>query len=179
MYFIIRKILREIWSHEIRFIKGEKGEGRVYFELQKLPDSFVVIQNMQLGGAWNIDFVVVGRRKIFVVEVRSHSGTIEFDGERLVRDGKFFEKKILKQARSQAFSISEFILKNTNKNVWVEPVVVFTGTTKIHFGRKKIGGVYVIGISWLNSLLSDKDRVGQALDGSLKKLLIQQDVDVE
>lgn len=173
VYFVIRKILGIFRKTEASFIKGSKGEGRVYFELQKLPGSFSIRQNFVMDERGNIDFVVIGKHKIFSVEVKSHSGVIGFDGERLVRDGEFFEKEILKQARSQAFSVSNHILKNTNKEIWVEPVVVFTGTTKLHFGKKKIGGVFVIGISWLNDLLQEKDVGQEELSDQIKNLFIE------
>lgn len=171
-YLHIWERVKKFRTDERKFIKGSKGEGKAFYTLKDLPDQFTVIQNVLISDKGNIDFVVIGKHKVFTIEVKSHSGSIDFDGQNLVKDGKLFEKEIIKQAKAQAASLSKHIAQNVEKSVWVEPVVVFTGTTKLRFGMKKVAGVYVIGIKWLNDLLQKEDNDSVIIEENLKQIFI-------
>jgi hypothetical protein len=47
------------------------------------------------------------------------------------------------------------VKKNLGQEIIVQPVLVFVNRgNKICFGFKKIKGVYVVGIDWLNKLIT-------------------------
>lgn len=135
-----------------KFFNGRRGEWEVYIELLKLTDDFIIIQDVKKQNGGNIDFVVLGPTGIFAIEVKSHSGIIEFNGE-LLRNGKpFKEKNILKQAKSGALALRE----NLNNEVsFIYPVIVFSNNyAKVNFGFHQQENVTVVQKQYLNNLIN-------------------------
>lgn len=63
-----------------RMYFGAAGERKALSALKKLPSSYHVFTNFvmrQNGGFDEADFVVVGKRGVFVIEVKHHAGVIE------------------------------------------------------------------------------------------------------
>ena len=135
-----------------KFYNGRHGEYDVCDELQKLPDSYLIFQDVNLDNMrGNIDFVVVGPTGICAIEVKSQRGKI--DSERLNKES------FLKQAMNEAMNIHEYLGKNTGKDFFVTPILVFSRAS-VRFGLAPINKVYVVGKKWLNELvLSGKDKL--------------------
>ncbi len=136
-------------SNEGRFAKGLKSEGKVYFELQKLSDTYSIFQDVKCSAGGNIDFVVVGPERVFAVEVKSLSGQIEVsENEELLVNGTLLDHDPVSQTYSEAKQLEE-----EGGVSGVIPVLVLTGKVDIHIGLRKVRGVYVVGMEWLNKLL--------------------------
>ncbi len=148
VYFFILPKMDRYAKERDNFHKGHTGEGRAWYLLKKLPDSFHVFQGVkEIERLWgDIDFVVVGPTGVYTVEIKSHRGIIRFDGSELTRDWwKFKKKDFLKQAKGQAYAISELIKTKIEKSVWVSPLVVFTSSmTRINIDRKEVLGVHIL-----------------------------------
>ena len=138
---------------------GLRGEKNIYFELNKLPDTYSVFHGPRLNGnKWDIDFIVAGPTGIFTVEVKSHKGKIDFNGEELIHNGSLFkEKDILKQALSEAMELHGYVLDKTGQDIFVSPVIVFSDSRAfVKLGLKKIKNVQVIQREWLLKLITEQ-----------------------
>ena len=154
IFYIIKQLLKK----SDKYYQGGEGESAVGFELEKLPDDFYVFRSLIIenyGG--NLDFVVLGPTGLFVLEVKSHSGEIDFGGTELTINGHIFpEKDILKQAMHEALSLHEFLKTKSGKDFFIQPVIIFSGHVKMSFGLKPINNVFVVGKSFLNELITSR-----------------------
>lgn len=125
-----------------RFTKGEDGELDVRNVLEKLPGGYFYLQDIMFPNSKiNIDFAVIGQTGIWAIEVKNYKK------KQIVLD--YSLKKNIRQAKMEAESLQRFL------NLPVNPILVFTNKkTKINFGMRPINGVYVIGKSWLEELLT-------------------------
>lgn len=138
-----------------KFYRGRKGEDTISDDLEVLPNDFHIFINITIpGGYGNVDFVVLGPTGLFIVEVKSHHGEVDFDGQELTNNGKRFEKDFIKQAKGEALQISNFLKNKLQRDVFVQSIVVFSNYVKIHFGMNKINGVYVIHKNYLQKLIT-------------------------
>lgn len=142
------------------FYRGRKGEGAIWYKLKELNDDYSIFQSLKIGdNLGNIDFAVVGPGGVYILEVKSHSGKIDFDGEKLTNNGKPFEKDFLKQAKGEALQIHDFIKENTGLDIYVKPVLIFSGYASMRFGLKPVSNVYVIGKSFLEEFFNSENRI--------------------
>lgn len=158
LYIIVNVVSEKLFKKSDNFIDGRKGESSVYFELKRLSDEYSVFQDIHFSGqAHNIDFVVLGPTGLFAVEVKSHKGgEVNFNGQELTWNGApFQEKDFLKQAKSEALALNKYLKEKIQKDIFVQPVIVFANFVKLHFGKKPVGGVYVIQKEWLNNLITE------------------------
>lgn len=139
-----------------RYSKGLFGEEWVRSLLKNLPDDFVVFENLVLPSMKsNIDFVVVGPTGIFTIEVKSHKGTVTYDGFQLLHNGgSFKEKDILRQTKGESIRLTDYLHSKNISFPEIQPVIVFSNKyVGIHFGKTPIQGVFVIGASWLIDII--------------------------
>ncbi len=150
-YLALHKKINKELLLQLDFNNGLLGEQSVENILQKLPDDYTIYENVILPGKQsNTDFVIVGPNGIFVVEVKSHKGRISYDGIQLLRYGKRFEHNFLWQAKGEARDVSKYLKDNGVNEITVEPLLVFSNKfVSIHFGKKPLDGVHVIGTKWL------------------------------
>ena len=116
------------------YSQGKRGEENIWYVLKKLPNEYCVFQDIKMSRG-NVDFVVLGPTGLFVVEVKSHHGEVEFDGQELTNNGKRFEKDFLKQAKGEALQISNFLKNNLQQDVfiqWQQPDFQFQHIDDIH-----------------------------------------------
>lgn len=127
--------------------KGLDGENAVRKILKNLPTSFSTLYDVVLDKHGNIDAVVVGNNRIWVIEVKNHKDTAIINDKLLLED--------LKQPKSGAIKIHDHILNTLGLDVYVQPVMVYANTkTRLNFGFNKQDGVYVIGIKLLPQLFT-------------------------
>lgn len=178
IWFIIYQIKQRSISFT-SFRNGQKGEGAVWYELRKLSDKFIVFQDIKIGERGNIDFVVLGPTGLFVLEVKSHRGIINFNGIDLLINNKFFEKDILKQTMAGALNLRDYLLKKTNQELFIDPVLVFSNYgTRVHFGLNRVKNIFVIQKRYLKKLIySQPEKYSQELiskiENELKNLVIK------
>jgi len=124
----------------------------------------------------DLDFVVVGPAGIFVIEVKSHGGEINYNGESIAINGRVTRKDFVGQALRNAFSLKKYLRKKLNKNFFVNSMLVFSSDyAKINIVPKPINSVHVMSKnSLLESLTSNKPvfvRREQEMIESVLKLL--------
>lgn len=158
--------------------RGLEGESIICQILAQLPDHFSVFRGIKLRNNCDIDFIVIGPTGIFTIEVKSHGGVIGFDGHELTHNKTIFpEKNILRQAFSQAMDVHDYLLKTTNKDIFVTPIIVFSNPRAfVRFGLNKVKNVYVIQAKWLLDLILKKSDTNVsnllAAENSLKNLIL-------
>ena len=136
---------------------GLKGEGAVYYELQKLSDKYVSFQDLKLNDGGNIDFAVIGPTGIFIIEAKSHGGVIGFNGQQLIRNGYPLEKNFLGQAKAEAASLTDYIEKHAEHRYFVKPIVAFS-RARVRFGMNPVDGVFVINAKWIGEVITKGER---------------------
>lgn len=153
--WLLHRLHKSLDQKGFFYFSGLIGEEKILKQLTRLDDRFSVFQDAKLPGRRdNIDFIVLGPGGVFTIEVKSHKGRISFDGSSLLRNGRVLEKDFLKQARGQALGLHDHLLEKTGADIWVKPIIVFTGTyLKIPFGHNEVGGCRVYGKEWLVNAL--------------------------
>ena len=104
--------------------RGADAEVRVEHLLQALPAAYYTLHDLTFDG-FNIDHIVIGPTGIFTVETKSHRGKITARGEDLLLNGRPFEKPVLKQAWSQAFTLRDLLKRDGKKPFPVRPILCF------------------------------------------------------
>ncbi len=133
-------------SHFLRkysnYKKGIRGEKEVTEALQKLPDSYYLLDDVVLyHKVGNIDHILLGPNGIFVIETKNYKGEISCYEDTWRRymwqcRGKWNYVKvsypissISKQAKRNAVIVRRFLEENDHsglfKNIWVNALVVF------------------------------------------------------
>lgn len=157
--------------------QGGKGEGAIYYELLKLPNNYLVFQDVKFPKKdFNIDFVVLGTTGIFAIEVKSHKGLIRFNGTELTKNGKVFaEGDPTGQAMQQALDLNSYITKQTGANYFVHPVVVFSNNkADVKFGFNPVKNTYVIKKGFLIEMVTgSKPRLSEDDKEKLKTELVK------
>ena len=140
-------MLYRAWSYK----SGLDGEARVAKELEKLPNTYTVLQDVKLPNSYgNIDFVVLGPNGIWTIEAKNHSGNITYNGKELLRNGYAFEKNFIKQVHAEAFALKDLLQSTVDRSLYPQAHLVFSHRKVImHFGEEPINEVVIIGVSWL------------------------------
>lgn len=140
------------------FLKGLRGEGSVSSLLKDaLNDNYSVYCDVVIDPKFgNIDYAVIGPTGLFTIEVKSHRGEIGFNGKQITKNGQLFEKDILGQSMGQAISLHDFLLEKLKVDIFVKPVIVFSGYARMHFGFNSVRNVRVIQKHWLTKLLTEE-----------------------
>lgn len=154
MLFIYKYIDQLAWNYLYtawNFKRGLDSEALVYEELKKLPDEYIVVQDVKIPNTkTNIDFVVFGPNGIFAIEVKSHKGAITYNGKQLLRNGYQLEKNFLWQVHAESRALTEYLQANVDRSLYANPILVFSNSKAImKFGKIPVDGVVVIKIVWL------------------------------
>lgn len=106
--------------------QGSAGEDVVFATLEKLPDQFVIFRDVVFKKG-NIDFVAVNGNTIFSIEVKSHKGRINFNGNNLLRNGYALPgRDFIQQAWLEGKSLKEFLQYKLGQDVQVVSLLVFS-----------------------------------------------------
>lgn len=158
IFFVTKKPTEDKLRLARSYRKGLIGEDTVRNILQTLPDTYTAFQNIVIPPLKsNIDFVVTGPTGIYSVEVKSHKGRITDDGQQLLLNGApFQEGDILHQAWGESVRLSDYLLSKNISTPEIQPLLVFSNKyTTMHFGKKPVLGVLVIGASWLSEAIQN------------------------
>jgi len=104
--------------------RGADAEVAVAQLLRTLPKEYYVFHDLAFEG-FNIDHVVIGPTGVFTVETKSHRGKVSAGGEALRLNGRPFEKPILNQAWSEAFSLRDRLPQIAEIPCRVQPILCF------------------------------------------------------
>ena len=105
--------------------RGAHAEEVVAEGLMNLPKGYHVFHDIEFDG-FNIDHVVVGPGGIFLVETKSHTGTITAQGDTLLLNGTLPAKNFLNQTWRQTYNLRNFLKKHSAKEWNVNPILCFT-----------------------------------------------------
>ena len=130
--------------------RGAFAEEDVGTLLGALPTGYFVVHDF-VSNRGNIDHIVVSSKGILTLETKSHRGVVSFDGEKLRRDGKIFEKDLINQAWAQAFSIHDLLARQGVAVPKPQPVILFVNAdVRV---REKVKGVEIISRRYLPAYL--------------------------
>lgn len=110
---------------------GGRGEQAVARALQKLDDSYYLLNAVQLAARrGDIDHVVAGRNGIFVIEAKNYSGTVQCNGDDWYRKKRGSSRtvrvdSVSQQARNNAMQMKDFVRRTTGLDLEVTPICVF------------------------------------------------------
>lgn len=142
----------------LRFHSGLIGESQIGIILTQLSPEYYVFQDVHIPGhKENIDYVVVGPTGIHAIEVKNNKGIgiLGFNGHELTEHGKPFKSDFLRQTMREATSLNEYLIQNGLKDVFVNPILVFSHrTAKVTFGILPKKNVHVIGYKWLVKMIT-------------------------
>jgi Ca2+/Na+ antiporter len=108
-------------------VKEREAEEEVQGFLRKnLTEEYHVFENIYTGYG-DIDTIVVGPTGIYMIEIKSNSGTITSNskGYLLIIGGDIPNKNYRDQVKKELGQVKLYIDINTGLNSWVNPVLVF------------------------------------------------------
>ncbi len=153
-YFVVKYAVDQFYN----YFQGLKGEFKVNAILSQMwSGGYRYVYDIALTKNGNIDHVVVGPTGVWVIETKHVDGEIELVDGKLTKNKWPFSKDPLSQTYAEAQAVQSMLMQN-GFNVTVEPVLVFSGEfAKVRFGNKKVKGVSVIGFTWLQGLIANKN----------------------
>ena len=110
---------------------GARGEDIVARSLQKLDDSYCLLNSVVLpGGKGDIDHVLLGSNGVFVIEAKNYSGRVMCDGDDWYRIKRGAKEKtraesVSEQVKRNALDLRDFIRQTTDLSLRVSPICVF------------------------------------------------------
>lgn len=110
--------------------QGIDGEVYVGHSLEALRSmGFRVLHDIPADG-WNIDHVLIGPRGIFAIETKTPSkgsgqAQIDYDGKRVLVEGRVPDRDPIVQAEAAARWLREFIVRTTDRPAAVRSVVIY------------------------------------------------------
>lgn len=125
-----------------RALKGAQMEEKVAEILAKLDGRFLVIHDVNCANG-NIDHLVLNRNgQVFMIETKSHNGTVEAKDNKVYINGHQPEKDFIQQCLRNSYWLREQIEVVTGEKPWVTPVLVFANAFVTC--RKPIKGVMIL-----------------------------------
>lgn len=162
---LFMKFIEKKANHFIKRAKdadrGALAEEKVALQLSGLPEGYYGFHDISFDG-FNIDHVAVGPGGIFVLETKSHGGTIDARDNSLLLNGKPPQKNFLNQVWSQTKNMQEYLWKMTSKELKIKPVLCFTNAyVKV---RRPVKGVDVVSLKYLNTYLKRQPGILETAD---------------
>jgi hypothetical protein len=139
-----------------KFAKGLSGEKDISKELSQLPDGYSVYHGVVLNkDKGDIDFVLVGPKGLFILEVKSIGGQIGYNGSQLtINNRPMYGKNYLEQTFGEARAVAQFLRRHLGVDVYVKPVLLFSHPhATAPFGDEPVDNVYVAQKDFLFSLI--------------------------
>lgn len=142
---IIDRPMTRALKQERQYNRGAVGEEQVGQLLGQLSSDFVVMHDV-VSPYGNIDHIVYDKRgNIFMLETKSHGGSVKAWGDQLLLNGHAFEKDIVGQCQKNAIWIRKKVEGRLHLNAWITAVLVFTNAfvefgnpiKKVHYMNKK------------------------------------------
>src|SRR4030095_8749151 len=130
MVWIVRIANFRLETHEtdrMTWRKGALGEYEVGAELERLPDDYLVFNDINTEEFGNFDHIVVGPKGIFAIETKNWSGLIGTNaaGE-LTRNGKALWRSHIRMLARKVMMLREQILVLTRRDdLFIRGLMVF------------------------------------------------------
>ncbi len=139
-----------------KFSKGISGEKDIKKELADLPDSYSVFHGVVLDkDKGDIDFVLIGPKGLFCLEVKSIGGDIGYNANNLTLNNKIMVgKNYLNQTFGEARAVAQYLRRHLGLDVYVKPILLFSHPhASAPFGDEPVDNVYVAQKDFLFSLI--------------------------
>ncbi len=159
---VLQFLSQKSQQNQFNYIKGDKGELFLEGILKKLPNNYHYKRGIKFKNGGDLDFLVISENGIFGIENKNISGKITYDekNKQLLRNHYPFDDKYLKQLKNNCFKINEIIKNKLNINIFVTPILVFSGLGVSIETPAKVDGVYVLSSDKiLNFLISSKSGI--------------------
>jgi hypothetical protein len=163
-------------KEERRAVRGAIAEEKVAGFLEGLGKDYCIFHDVE-SPFGNIDYIVLGERSgLFLLETKSHGGTVKVMDDRLLVNGKPPEKDFIAQTLRNTYWLRDTVSEIVGVTVWVTPVIVFTHAFVPP--SKPVKGVFIINTKYLNKLLASTDRSGLTTEklweirGKIEKTLV-------
>ncbi len=179
--FWISERLAELRVEERNFRKGQQGEVLVARKLREgLGGDWMLFRNVKLPGSTaDIDMVLLGPPGIFSLEVKAYSGSFQYRKERFYRRSVMGWRSMHhnpgRQARAGAGLLHQYISLTLNRDIWVEPRLVWVGPGSLTLDSPQVFVWYMDRLEReterlrsLQTTLSEQDRA--TLSGLLRGL---------
>ncbi len=138
---------KEVWIYrksKQRTIKGAKAEEEIGQILAKLPKGYAVFHDV-LSNLGNIDHIILSRKQgIFLLETKSHNGTVTTDGKYLYINGHLPEKNFIEQINNNVMWLKETLKYLANSDIKITPIIVFTNAFVDISVYKPVMGITVL-----------------------------------
>ena len=148
---ILMLALYRLWNrfaelrHEGRnFRRGQLGETRVAQQLRHgLGGDWTLFRNVQLPGTTvDIDMVLLGSSGVYALEVKAYTGNYRFRKQVFYRHTRVGWRKMQhnpgKQARAGAGLLHNYIVETLNRDLWVEPRLVWVGPGRLQLRNPEV-----------------------------------------
>ncbi|MBN2015024.1 MAG: NERD domain-containing protein [Candidatus Altiarchaeota archaeon] len=172
------------YQRHILWGSGAVGEGAVARELEKLGDSYYLINGVVVPpNRGDTDHIIVGPNGLFVVESKNYGGEVECDSDSWIRyktsrRGKRYNISVgspSRQVKRNAKVLKDFILKHDGEifhrrtpHIWVQSILVFTNKN-IRLSLKN-PTVEVLKIGELADYIQNKASELSLTDGEAEKI---------
>ncbi len=132
--FLALKLIMNITDNETdhyeklerRAAKGARAEEKIGDILRQLPEGYYIYHDI-VSPHGNIDHVVLNNEsQIFLIETKSHNGEVTYDGTSPLINHKIPEKDFIRQILNNTYWLCDEIKRQTDANVFIKPVIVFT-----------------------------------------------------
>lgn len=157
IYLFVDFLRKKELSTFFKYTSGLRGEAAVWYELHRLNNAYHVFEDIKIPGhEENIDFVVIGPTGLFTIEVKNHTGTIEYNGRELTRDGTLFEHDFIKRSMDETLALHNHIARTCESTVFLSPIIVFSNYfATLRIDKESVHHVHVIKHNQLmNTILS-------------------------
>jgi hypothetical protein len=127
---IVRIANVRVKKHEtdrLNWRKGALGEYEVGAELERLPDDYLVFNDVSTQEFGNFDHIVIGPKGIFAIETKNWTGLIgtTADGE-ITRNGKPFWRSYIRMLERKVMMLREQIVVLTRRDdLFIRGLMVF------------------------------------------------------
>lgn len=140
---------RKYAKKEEQFRRGIAAEKFVAGILAKLPTTEYKIFNDVKARYGNIDHLVIRKDgATYIIETKSHQGKVTWDGNKLLLNGKPFEKDFIVQINRNIKWLRELIKKQTGTNIWIVAVLVFPNALIYSGYNKRV--LRLRPVKWIN-----------------------------
>lgn len=157
IFFVLLDIFIEIIIHSAREVRLITESISFSKNLHKLSDGFHLITKISLPNGLRADFIAVGSSGVWLVDLRSDDGKVEFNGDDLVQNGAVLHGYVVK-VLEKSYALSQFLKSNLHRDIKVAPVIAFSSSQAILDSVPKIvKGVYITARTDAVSLVENTD----------------------
>ena len=151
---VLEKQSKKVGKLERRAVRGAVAEEKIGELLEDLGPDFLVVHdvNSRFG---NIDHVVLGKDcGLILIETKAHGGTVTFEENTLLVNGKLPEKDFIQQTNNNTYWIRDQVSNLVGFKPWITSVIVFTNAFVKAY--RPIKGVSVINKKFLQAFIANK-----------------------